>query len=39
MILEHEIPQGSKLYFGDSAKTKRKIESIASTILEKRRSI
>ena len=34
MILEHEIPQGSKLYFGDSAKTKRKIESIASTILD-----
>ncbi len=34
MILEHEIPNGSKLYFGNSAKTKRKIENIASTILD-----
>jgi len=34
MILEHEIPNGSKLYFGQSAKIKRKIESIASTILD-----
>ena len=34
MVLEHEIPNGSKLYFGNSAKTKRKIESIASTILD-----
>ncbi|QOY54505.1 ATP phosphoribosyltransferase regulatory subunit [Candidatus Sulfurimonas marisnigri] len=33
MILEHEIPNGSKLYFGKSAKAKREIESIASTIL------
>ena len=33
MILEHEIPQGSKLYFGNSAKIKRKIESVASEIL------
>jgi len=35
MILEHEIPNGSKLYFGKSAKIKRKIESIASEILDK----
>lgn len=34
MILEHEIPTGSKLYFGNSAKTKRHIENIASTILD-----
>nr|WP_321266866.1 ATP phosphoribosyltransferase regulatory subunit [uncultured Sulfurimonas sp.] len=34
MILEHEIPNGSKLYFGKSAKAKRKIENIASTILD-----
>lgn len=34
MILEHEIPNGSKLYFGNSAKTKRRIENIASTILD-----
>jgi histidyl-tRNA synthetase len=34
MILEHEIPQGSKLYFGSSAKVKRKIEHIASEILD-----
>ncbi len=33
MILEHEIPQGSKLYFGSSAKLKRHIENIASDIL------
>ena len=33
MILEHEIPNGSKLYFGESAKVKRKIENIASEIL------
>jgi len=35
MILEHEIPQGSKLYFGESAKIKRNIENIASEILYK----
>ena len=35
MILEHEIPNGSKLYFGNSAKIKRKIEHIASDILDK----
>jgi len=34
MILEHEIPTGSKLYFGKSAKVKRHIENIASTILD-----
>jgi histidyl-tRNA synthetase len=35
MILEHEIPTGTKLYFGESAKVKRKIENIASEILDK----
>ncbi len=34
MILEHEIPNGSKLYFGYSAKIKRHIESVASAILD-----
>ena len=34
MILEHEIPNGSKLYFGNSAKVKRRIENIASTVLD-----
>ena len=34
MILEHEIPNGTKLYFGESAKIKRKIENVASTILD-----
>ena len=34
MILEHEIPNGSKLYFGNSAKVKRKIEKIASDVLD-----
>lgn len=33
-ICEHEIPSGSKLYFGKSAKLKRKIEQSASEILE-----
>ena len=33
MILEHEIPQGSKLYFAQSAKLKREIEHIASEVL------
>ncbi|MDD3324462.1 MAG: ATP phosphoribosyltransferase regulatory subunit [Sulfurospirillaceae bacterium] len=32
MIYEHEIPKGSKLYFGHSAKLKREIESKASTL-------
>ena len=35
MIFEHEIPNGSKLYFGNSAKVKRSIENIASDILDK----
>lgn len=34
MILEHEIPNGSKLYFGESAKVKRRIENIASSVLD-----
>jgi len=34
MILEHEIPNGSKLYFGKSARVKRRIENIASEILD-----
>ncbi len=34
MILEHEIPNGSKLYFGQTAKVKRRIENIASEILD-----
>lgn len=33
MILEHEIPTGSKLYFGESAKIKRHIENVASEVL------
>jgi histidyl-tRNA synthetase len=33
MIFEHEIPAGSKLYFGDAAKRKRRIEQIASDVL------
>lgn len=33
MIYEHEIPKGSRLYFGKSAKIKRKIENVASEIL------
>jgi len=35
MLMEHEIPEGSKLYFGEIAKTKRKIENLASKIFEK----
>jgi len=34
MIFEHEIPSGSRLYFGKSAKLKRKIENVAGEILE-----
>ena len=34
MILEHEIPSGSKLYFGLAAKKKREIEQVASQILD-----
>ncbi len=33
MIFEHEIPSGSRLYFGRTAKIKREIESIASETL------
>ncbi len=33
MILEHEIPQGTRLYFGNTAKIKRNIESVASDVL------
>jgi histidyl-tRNA synthetase len=33
MIFEHEIPEGSKLYFGEAAKRKREIEKIASDVL------
>lgn len=33
MIFEHEIPEGSKLYFGDTARRKREIEKIASAVL------
>jgi len=34
MIDEHEIPKGSRLYFGKSAKLKRGIETTASELLE-----
>ena len=34
MIFEHEIPSGSKLYFGNSARIKRDIEYIASEALD-----
>jgi len=34
MIFEHEIPSGSKLYFGKSAKVKRDIEYVSSEILD-----
>ena len=33
MIFEHEIPTGSKLYFGEAAKKKRAIEQVASEVL------
>ena len=33
MIFEHEIPSGSKLYFGKTAKIKREIESNAAMLL------
>jgi len=36
MIYEHEIPTGSKLYFGKSAKLKREIEGVASTTFEEK---
>jgi histidyl-tRNA synthetase len=34
MMFEHEIPSGSRLYFGESAKLKREIESTSATLLE-----
>ena len=34
MIFEHEIPKGSRLYFGKVAKLKRKIENSVCDILE-----
>ena len=34
MIFEHEIPSKSKLYFGESAKIKRQIESICAERLD-----
>jgi histidyl-tRNA synthetase len=34
MIFEHEIPAGSRLYFGKSAKIKRELEHKAALILE-----
>jgi len=33
MIFEHEIPTGSRLYFGKTAKAKRELENIASKVL------
>jgi ATP phosphoribosyltransferase regulatory subunit HisZ len=36
MIYEHEIPVGSKLYFGRSAKLKRDIEGVASKTFEQK---
>lgn len=35
MMLEHEIPSGTKLYFGETAKIKRQIEAVASDVLYK----
>lgn len=34
MILEHEIPKGSRLYFGKTARKKREIENKLSSILQ-----
>ena len=34
MVLEHEIPKGSRLYFGKSAKKKREIEYKVSNLLD-----
>jgi histidyl-tRNA synthetase len=36
MIFEHEIPEGSHLYFGESARIKRDIENRAAEMLEER---
>jgi len=35
MIFEHEIPNGSRLYFGENAKKKRILENKISSFLEK----
>jgi len=34
MVYEHEIPTGSKLYFGESAKVKREIEFVSAELLD-----
>ena len=34
MILKHDIPDGSKLYFGKKAKLKREVELIASEVFD-----
>jgi len=34
MVYEHEIPTGSKLYFGKSAKIKREIEFVSAELLD-----
>jgi len=34
MIFEHEIPSGSRLYFGESARVKREIEFVSAEMLE-----
>jgi len=34
MVYEHEIPSGSKLYFGQSAKIKREIEFVSAELLD-----
>ncbi len=34
MVYEHEIPSGSKLYFGESAKIKRELEFVSAELLE-----
>ncbi len=34
MIFEHEIPSGSKLYFGESARVKREMEFVSAELLE-----
>lgn len=36
MIFEHEIPKGSRLYFGKAAKAKRELENKISTLLDSR---
>ena len=36
MIFEHEIPNGSRLYFGKSAKAKRALENKVCEILDNR---